>query len=179
MFAPRGTFDPAGSMFYPQGSAPCWASLLIETTDGNLLLVPGAWLGGWCWRDVAAHLEADGHKPVGATLTSLGERAHLLSQHIRLHTHISDIVGWRNGHHRRTGAGRGLGKTYAAAEQIPAHIRYLVYLDASVPRDGESNYDVVGPEVALRLRDSANLAGEGWKVPMQKSENAARLGLNP
>jgi pimeloyl-ACP methyl ester carboxylesterase len=133
------------------------------------LLVPGAWLGGWCWRDVAAHLEADGHKPVGATLTGLGERAHLLSQHIGLHTHISDIVGMVN--HRDLNEVVLVGHSYGgmvitgAAEQIPAHIRYLVYLDASVPRDGESSNDVIGPEMASRLRDSANLAGEGWKVP--------------
>jgi pimeloyl-ACP methyl ester carboxylesterase len=89
------------------------------------LLVPGAWLGGWCWRDVAAHLEADGHKPVGATLTGLGERAHLLSQHIGLHTHISDIVGMVN--HRDLNEVVLVGHSYGgmvitgAAEQIPAH----------------------------------------------------------
>ena len=24
-------------------------------------LVGGAWLGGWCWQDVARRLRADGH----------------------------------------------------------------------------------------------------------------------
>ena len=53
----------------------------------TLLLVPGAWLGGWCWRDVAVLLQASGHTVIAATLTGLGERAHLLSPQIGLHTH--------------------------------------------------------------------------------------------
>ncbi len=48
------------------------------------LLVPGAWLGGWCWRDVAPRLEAGGHTVIAATLTGLGERAHLLRPDIGL-----------------------------------------------------------------------------------------------
>jgi hypothetical protein len=56
------------------------------------LLVPGAWLGGWCWRDVAPHLQAGGHTVIAATLTGLGERAHLLCRDIGLDTHVADIT---------------------------------------------------------------------------------------
>jgi hypothetical protein len=41
-----------------------------------LVLVPGACLGGWVWRDVATILRALGHD-VPVTLTGLGERLHL------------------------------------------------------------------------------------------------------
>jgi hypothetical protein len=44
-------------------------------------------------------------------------------------------------------------------------IQRLVYLDASVPRDGESNDTVIGPDMAARLRASAESEGDGWKVP--------------
>jgi hypothetical protein len=50
----------------------------------TFLLVPGAWLGGWCWRHVAPDLRAAGHSVIAATLTGLGERAHLLSPDIDL-----------------------------------------------------------------------------------------------
>jgi hypothetical protein len=39
----------------------------------TFLVVPGAWLGGWCWRDVAAHLRAAGHTVIGATLSGWTE----------------------------------------------------------------------------------------------------------
>ena len=34
-----------------------------------------------------------------------------------------------------------------------------------MPRDGESNDDVIGPTMAAQLRASAMSEGEGWKVP--------------
>jgi pimeloyl-ACP methyl ester carboxylesterase len=133
------------------------------------LLVPGAWLGGWCWRYVALDLRAAGHTVVPATLTGLGERAHLLSREINLDTHISDIVGlfeYRDLHDVIL-VGHSYGGTVitGVAERVPDHIRRLVYLDASVPRDGESNDDVIGPMVAAQLRASAMSEGEGWNVP--------------
>jgi len=133
------------------------------------VLVPGAWLGGWCWRDVAARLRGHGHEVVAATLSGLGERAHLLSRDIGLETHIGDIVGLL-----RTRDLQGVelvGHSYggtvitAVAERVAERIGRLVYLDASVPQDGQSNNDVIGPEMTGRLRASAEADGEGWRVP--------------
>jgi pimeloyl-ACP methyl ester carboxylesterase len=133
------------------------------------LMVPGAWLGGWCWRDVAAGLQAAGHRVIGATLTGLGERAHLASPETGLETHVSDIVSlfsWRD-LHEVTLVGHSFGGTVitAVAERVPDRIRRLVYLDASVPNDGESNDDVIGPAMASQLRESAISRGDGWLVP--------------
>jgi pimeloyl-ACP methyl ester carboxylesterase len=133
------------------------------------LLVPGAWLGGWCWKYVAFDLRAAGHTVVPATLTGLGERAHLLSQDISLDTHIADIVSLfeHRDLHDVVLVGHSYGGTVVTgvAEQVPDRIRRLVYLDASVPRDGESNDDVIGPTMAAQLRASAMSDGDGWKVP--------------
>ena len=96
----------------------------------TFLLVPGAWLGGWCWRYVAADVQAGGHTVIDATLTGLGERAHLLSREIDFETHISDIVGlfhYRNLHEVDL-VGHSYGGTVitAVAEQVPDRIRRLV-----------------------------------------------------
>jgi len=135
----------------------------------TLLLVPSAWLGGWCWRYVAADLRAAGHTVIAATLTGLGERAHLLSQEIDLDTHISDIVslfGYRDLHDViLVGHSYGGIVITGLAEWVPDRIQRLVYLDASVPRDGESNDTVIGPVMAAQLRASAVSEGEGWNVP--------------
>jgi pimeloyl-ACP methyl ester carboxylesterase len=135
----------------------------------TFLFVPGAWLGGWCWLDVATPLRAAGHTVICATLTGLGERAHLLTPQIGLHTHIEDIAALL--HYRDLNDVILIGHSYAGtvitavAEQMPDRIRRLVYLDASVPQDGESNDDVIGPEMAAQLRSDAQLRGEGWRVP--------------
>ena len=133
------------------------------------LFVPGAWLGGWCWRHVSAPLQAGGHTVIAATLTGLGERAHLLTPRTGLHTHVDDIAGLL--HYRDLSGVILVGHSYggmvitAVAERVPERIRMLVYLDASVPRDGESNNDVVGPEMAAQLRADAHSGGDGWRVP--------------
>jgi pimeloyl-ACP methyl ester carboxylesterase len=134
----------------------------------TFLLVPGAWLGGWCWRNVAPHLQAGGHAVIAATLTGLGERAHLLRPDIGLDTHVADIVDLlRQDMNDVTLVGHSYGGTVitAVAERAPDRIRRLVYLDAAVPRDGESNNDVIGPERAAALRLAADSDGDGWRVP--------------
>ena len=133
------------------------------------VLVPGAWLGGWCWRDVAAHLCSLGHGVVAVTLTGVGERAHLLDRAIGLDTHVDDLVGLLNDRDLKDVilVGHSYGGTVitAAAERVPGRIARLVYLDASIPRDGQSNNDVIGPELTMKLRASADAEGEGWRVP--------------
>ncbi len=135
----------------------------------TFVLVPGAWLGGWCWRDVGTRLHAGGHTAIGATLTGLGERAHLLSPEIGLRTHVSDIVSLL--HYRDLHGVVLVGHSYggtvitAVAEQAADRIGCLVYLDGSVPRDGESNNDVIGEELAQQIRTTATADGDGWCVP--------------
>ena len=133
------------------------------------LLVPGAWLGGWCWRDVAPSLQARGHTVIAATLSGLGERAHLLRPDIGLDTHVADVMGLLS-HQDLTDVtlvGHSYGGTVitAVAERTPDRLRRLVYLDAAVPSDGESNNDVIGRKRAAALRSAAQSDGDGWRVP--------------
>lgn len=134
------------------------------------LLVPGAWLGGWCWSDVSSRLQADGHIAISMTLTGVGERAHLCGPMVGLHTHVSDVVSVLRERDLSDVVlvGHSYGGTVitAAAEQLADRIRGLIYLDGSVPRDGESNNDVVGPGIASRLRMAAEADGKGWLVPV-------------
>src|SRR5690242_5116821 len=58
----------------------------------TFVLVPGAWLGGWAWRDVAAKLRAAGHDVFSVTLTALGERCHIGGPETNLDTHIQDVL---------------------------------------------------------------------------------------
>jgi len=108
----------------------------------NFVLVHGAWHGGWCWRDVVQPLAKAGHRVHAVTLTGLGERAHLLSPAITLETHISDVANAIEMEdmsevvlavHSYAGM---LGT--AIADRGPARLKHLVYVDAVVPKPGES-----------------------------------------
>jgi pimeloyl-ACP methyl ester carboxylesterase len=108
----------------------------------NFVLVHGAWHGGWVWRHVVQGLAGAGHRVHAVTLTGLGERAHLLSPAITLETHITDVVNAIEMEemdqvvlvvHSYAGM---LGT--AIADRLPGRLRHLVYVDAVVPKPGES-----------------------------------------
>jgi pimeloyl-ACP methyl ester carboxylesterase len=135
----------------------------------TFVLVPGAWLGAWCWRDVARLLETAGFAAIPVTLPGLADRAHLLNPDVGLGTHVSDLVSLLR---RRDLAdvilvGHSYGGTVitAVAEQVPERVRSLVYLDASTPDDGQSTNDVLGAEMAARIREAAVRSGDGWRLP--------------
>jgi len=103
------------------------------------------------------------------TLTGLGERSHLNSATVDLSTHVADIVNllrWEDlsdvilcGHSYGGAVIRGV------ADWVPERIRTLVYLDAFVPEDGESVFDLHAPERTQHMRLQAQAAGGGWNVP--------------
>lgn len=108
----------------------------------NFVLVHGAWAGGWCWQRVLPLLRAHGHCAHAVTLTGLGERAHLLNSGITLETHIEDVIGAMETEEMRdvvlaVHSYAGMIGT-AVANRLPGRLRHLVYVDAVVPRPGES-----------------------------------------
>jgi pimeloyl-ACP methyl ester carboxylesterase len=129
----------------------------------------GGWDGGWQWKDVADLLRAAGHEVYTPTYTGLGERSHLLSPDIDLHTHIQDIlmvlrfedltdvvlVGHSYGGMVITGV----------AEKAAGRLAHLVYLDAFAPQDGQSLADMYGPEAWAGFEQWANADGDGWLLP--------------
>ncbi|MDW5445162.1 alpha/beta hydrolase [Polaromonas sp. SM01] len=108
----------------------------------NFVLVHGAWHGGWCWRRVTQALQLDHHKVFPVTLTGLGERAHLLSPAITLDTHIDDVISTIEVEELTevilvVHSYAGMIGT-AVADRLGKHLKHLVYVDAVVPKPGES-----------------------------------------
>jgi pimeloyl-ACP methyl ester carboxylesterase len=136
----------------------------------TFVLVHGGWGGGWEWRTVARLLAAHGHEAFTPTLTGLGERRHLGGPHVDLDTHIEDIqaVIETEDLHTVTLCGQSYGGMVigSVADRLAERIAQLVYIDAFVPRDGESILDLLPPAFAQRIRDLALEAGDGWQVPL-------------
>ena len=124
-----------------------------STAAAPFVLVHGAWVGAWCWREVEDLLRSAGHRVFAQDLTGLGGRSHLLSPDVDLSVHIRDVanliekerlddvvlVGHSYGGMVISGVMAALG-----AERF----RSIVYLDAFVPVDGQSLADIIGPEQA-------------------------------
>lgn len=137
------------------------------------VLIPGAWHGGWCWARVVPLLRAAGHVVYAATLTGVGDRAHLLSGNIRLETHIQDTVNLITceelddvilvGH---SYAGMVItGVASIILQQDRRVLRHLVYVDAIVPHPGESWSSQQSPETVAARVKAAMTEGGGVAMP--------------
>jgi pimeloyl-ACP methyl ester carboxylesterase len=124
----------------------------------TFVLVHGAWHGGWCWQHVADRLRGGGHRVFTPTLTGLGERSHLLCTGIDLQTHIVDVVNvlkWE-GLTDVVLCGHSYGGFVISgvAEEMVSAVRSIVFLDAFVPRNGETVQDLTGPAVQDGIRSA-------------------------
>jgi len=124
-------------------------------------------------RPVASRLRRAGHDVFTPTYTGLGERSHLLNPEIDLETHILDVLQvfkYEDLHEVIL-----VGKSYSGmvitgvADRIPARIGHLVYLDAAVPKDGQSLIDLLDPATAAMLSEIVQTYGEGWYLPADSS----------
>jgi pimeloyl-ACP methyl ester carboxylesterase len=135
----------------------------------QFVLLHGGRHGGWCWKHVAPRLRREGHEVFTPTLTGLGDRAHLAHPHIGLSTHVADLIALFDyeGIQDAILVAHSYGGVVAngAMEQIADRVRYLVYVDAQLPRTGESMLDLVGPEGAGKMRALVDEQGEGWYLP--------------
>jgi len=136
------------------------------TAAATFVLVHGAWHGGWCFRKTADLLRGRGHRVLTPTLSGLGERSHLFSGAINLTTHVTDILNvirWE-GLERIVLLGHSYGGMVitGVADQVSDKIAALVYLDAVVPGDNQSLYDLVPLEILKsQLAGAAENGGVG------------------
>jgi pimeloyl-ACP methyl ester carboxylesterase len=135
----------------------------------SIVLVHGGWHGAWCWRDVTPGLRAAGHDVHTPTLTGLGHRAHLLRPDIDLDVHVRDVTELLEFEDVRdailVGHSYGGMVVTGVADRVPERLARVVYLDAFVPRDGESLFDVLVPERREVYEQATREQGDGWRVP--------------
>lgn len=135
----------------------------------TFLVAHGAWSGGWAWKKIRERLRERGHEVFTPTYTGLGERAHLSNREIGLDTHIEDVLGVLEYEDLREvillGHSYGGMVATGVADRVPQRIRRLVYLDAFAPRDGQSVFDLVGPEERAKRLEAVKAQGGGWRMP--------------
>jgi pimeloyl-ACP methyl ester carboxylesterase len=144
--------------------------MAVDSEAAPIVLVPGACLGGWVWRDVAFSLRASGHEVYPVTLTGLGERVHLAHPGVELETHVADVVNLLD-FEGLEGAVL-VGHSYAGvvvtavADRRPERLSAVVYLDTGPLQDGTAIIDVQSPQQRQNQRAAVEREGEGWRWPV-------------
>ncbi|MEL0209307.1 MAG: alpha/beta hydrolase [Novosphingobium sp.] len=114
----------------------------------DFVLVHGAWGGSFAWDRLKADLAAAGHRVLTAELTGLGRRKAEFHPGITLTTHIDDVCDQiaRAGFDRFVLVGHSWGGMVitGVATRLGARIDAIVYVDAFLPQDGQSLWDLTG-----------------------------------
>jgi pimeloyl-ACP methyl ester carboxylesterase len=144
----------------------------------NYVLVGGAWMGGWAWGHTAQELRRQGHEVFAATLTGLGERAHLASPAVDLEVHITDVVNLLAFEDLRDVV--LVGHSYSGivisgvADKAGDRLSHLVFCDSAPFLDGESYLSVGGDEARAAAQRTAAEHGDGWRLPLPPFEELGR-----
>ena len=148
----------------------------------TFVLVHGATAGGWEWKSTGKFLTDDGHTVYRATLTGLGERMHLNSTDVDLQTHINDVVNLILFEDLKdvvlTGHSYGGMVITGVIDRIPERIRHVVFLDAAVPDDGMSIWDLFGsngPRDPERFKDG--FMQVPWVKPDTKPPHSVKQSI--
>jgi pimeloyl-ACP methyl ester carboxylesterase len=101
--------------------------------NAPIILVPGFWLGGWAWDEVAGVLRADGHEVTALTLPGMDARETDRSS-ITFVDHVDAIVGAVEDAGRPAilvvHSASGF-SGYAASDRVPDRIAHMVYVDTA------------------------------------------------
>ena len=134
----------------------------------TFVVAHGAWSAGWAWKKMHPLMRELGHELVTPTYTGIGERVHLASPGVGLDTHIEDIVNVLVFEDLREVVliGHSYGGMVATGVggRADERIAEIVYLDAFVPKDGQSLFDLVGVDAAEATKQRAR-DFDGWRVP--------------
>ncbi len=129
----------------------------------TFVLVHGASLGGWCWRDVVDLLQARGHTVECPTLTGMGERRHLQPRSIETHVDDLDLMFQYQDLHQVHLVLHGYAG--ALAGPLAAHsnrIASVIYLSGAVVLPGEPPPEIPGSLEQWGVTDPATLE---WAQP--------------
>ena len=119
-------------------------------------------------------LSKDGHEVYTPTLTGLGERSHLVSRDIKLDTHILDIIQVLE--YENLSEVTLVGHSYGGlviggvAEKVSERIRRLVYLDAYIPQDNKSAFDIIPGLETIYKERALKEQGMEWLVASYEPE---------
>lgn len=119
----------------------------------NIVLVHGAYQGGWIWQRVVSRLAGAGHTVFAPSLDGCAERRHALRSGITTETHGAEIAELLFFEDLRdvvlVGTSSGGMVVCKAAELARERIGRVVFADALALLDGESIPDIVKRPTAV------------------------------
>jgi pimeloyl-ACP methyl ester carboxylesterase len=117
----------------------------------TIILIPGAFHGGWYFAPIMPALRAAGHDVHALSLSGLGGPSTRVWTMINLETHIEDVVSYIE--LEKLDDIVLCGHSYAgmviagAADRLLGRVKTLMFMDAMVPANGDSVWSTWGAPV--------------------------------
>jgi pimeloyl-ACP methyl ester carboxylesterase len=159
----------SGSLALGVWSGACaTASGTTPARKGPIVIVPGTGGGPLMYQRLMDALRARGRDAFGVALAGMGERASELRPEIDANLHAQEVADFLVQHDLRgaTLVGHSYGgmPMTGAIGRAPDRIAQLVYLDAYVPKNGDSVV-TLDPGFAEFIQKRVDEQGDGWRVP--------------
>ncbi len=130
-----------------------------SSSPRTFVCLSGAWMGGWSWTFVADRLRAAGHTVFAPSFRGLAERAHELSPETSNETCTQDAIACLadNGLRGVVLVGHSFGSLIAllVVDRAPERVARLVIIDGGIPRDGQSIFGRIPPQIAAKRQTLA------------------------
>lgn len=144
-----------------------------------IVLIHGAWQGGWGWKQAMPLLWAAGYATTTPTLSGMGERRNVPPAASGLQVHIDDIVAHLEMQDLRDAilVGHSYGGCVLSGvlARQTGRVAHAVYLDAYVPSAGEGILKLLTPEERAPIEA---LAAAGGAIPVPPEDSwGERWGL--
>lgn len=154
---------------------------MTDTAAGALppiVMVHGAFHGGWCWAAIARVLRRRGHDVFTPTQTGLGERRHLIAAARDMETFVADVLGVIECEELSdvvlVAHSYGARTITGVADRAPERIRQLIYIDGGLPVEGKSRLDSMPADQRDARINAAMEFDGGLSVPPPR---ASRFGV--
>lgn len=146
----------------------------MTAPTAEVVLVPGAWMGGWIWEPVARRLIDQDIDATAITLRGLEPGlADTDIAAVRLDDHVRQLVQYVATEDRPvilvSHSYSGM-VTALAADRLGGQVIGLIHLGAFVPASGRSLLDDWGSSTADRAQERAEIAAAGdvWPAPTRE-----------
>jgi pimeloyl-ACP methyl ester carboxylesterase len=133
----------------------------------TFVLVHGSNGGSWVWKKLRPLLRAEGYEVYTPTLTGMSDRSHLLKCGVNLTTHVTDVVSLL--FYEDLSDVVLVGNSYAGmvitgvAAKAAERLKLLVYLDAYIPDDNQSEFNLLPTQMSAAR--AADAAAHGGGIP--------------
>lgn len=150
-------------------------SIFNGSGQKNYLLVHGAWHGAWCWDKVVPEMRAKGHNVIAIDLPGHGKDTSN-ADNITLNDYVQKVVSVAKtikGEVILVGHSMGGVVISQAAEYLgTAKVSKLIYLDAFLPKNGESVSGLARLIEATLPPDSTRLTiGKGLNISSSRKSS--------